>query len=145
LIDPLYVVELIGRYSNQTNPPLIRVSTAVVFGPLARPRIHNAQKRLGPDKVTQLIADYQAGEPSTALMVKYQLGKGTVLKILKDHDVTMRRQGFPTDRLPEAIQLYKQGWSTERIGDHLGCDKETVRQALMRSGVKVRNPGRPTA
>lgn len=137
-VDLLYLVELIGRYSNQTIGPLIHISTTVEPGPLARPRVHNAQKRLGPDKVAQLIADYQAGEPSTALTQRYHLGKGTVLKILKDHGITMRRQGFPTDRLQEAIQCYAGGWSTQRIGDHLSCDKESVRQALLRVGITLR-------
>jgi hypothetical protein len=58
----------------------------------------------------------------------------------------MRRQGLPHAKLPEAIQLYHSGWSTEKIGKHLGCDAETIRQNLIRAGVTMRGPhDRPKA
>jgi hypothetical protein len=68
------VVELVGRYSKLPSLPKLRRSTTV-RPPSQAPRVHNARKRLGPDAVAQLIADYDAGCPSTDLMATYGLGK----------------------------------------------------------------------
>lgn len=52
----------------------------------------------------------------------------------------MRRQGVPDDKLAEAIRLYGDGWSCRRLGERYRCDAEAVRQALRRSGIKLRKP-----
>jgi hypothetical protein len=71
-------------------------------------------------------------------MRDYHLGKGTVLGILEEHVVKMRGQGFPDDRLGEAIELYKSGQSLMRISKQFGCSAEAVRQTLLGAGVKPR-------
>lgn len=44
-------------------------------------------------------------------MRTYGLGKGTVLKLLHDHGVTVRAQGRKNIDLAEAIEYYQAGWS----------------------------------
>lgn len=56
------------------------------------PRIHKLERRLGPDVLNQLVADYQAGKSSNQLMSDYQLGKGTVLKVLHEAQVIKARK-----------------------------------------------------
>jgi DNA-directed RNA polymerase specialized sigma24 family protein len=132
------MVELLGRYSK---------TPALLPAPLARrrrssparsSRIHAARKRLGPDSVQQLVADYEAGDSTTILMRTYGLGKGTVLAILEEQGVKMRGQGIPDDRLSEVSDLYSGGLSLMRISKKLDCGAETVRQALLRAGVTLR-------
>ena len=89
--DPIFMVELMGRYSKTPEVPKLGQITHGSPEREVRPRVHNVHKRLGPELVAQLIADYQAGAPSTALMRKYKLGKGTVLSILYQAGVKMRR------------------------------------------------------
>jgi hypothetical protein len=48
------------------------------------PRVHAVHHRLSADTIQQLITDYQAGAPSTQLMLTYNLGKGTVLRLLRE-------------------------------------------------------------
>ena len=71
-------------------------------------------------------------------MAKYGVGKGTVLKLLRDHGAKVRGQGL-TD-VPAAIQLYELGWSLKQIGNHYDCDAETVRKALKAARVVMRSP-----
>jgi len=73
-------------------------------------------------------------------MTKYKLGKGTVLKLLRKQGVKLRAQGLSNPELPEAIRLYKSGWSLQRVGDQFDCSAETVRQALRAAGVVIRGP-----
>lgn len=101
-------------------------------------RRHKAAQRLDSATISELIRDYDDGIPTTQLTAKYQLGKGTVIKLLHEHGVVMRRQGLPRERLAEAMRLYVNGWSTEKIGRQLDCDAETVRQTLIRHGVVMR-------
>jgi DNA-directed RNA polymerase specialized sigma24 family protein len=46
----------------------------------------------------------------------------------------------PAALLDEAIRLYGDGWSCQRLAERYGCDAETVRQALKRAGVRLRAP-----
>jgi DNA-directed RNA polymerase specialized sigma24 family protein len=54
--------------------------------------------------------------------------------------VQLRRQGIPADRVDEAVRLYGDGWSCQRLAERYGCDAETVRQALKRRTVRLRSP-----
>lgn len=93
--------------------------------------------------MAQLIADYQAGEPTTALMVKYQIGKGTVLGILESHRVERRRnKGLTAKQAEEAIRLYQEGWSLVRVGQRFGRQHTIILDVLKRAGVPRRpRPG----
>jgi DNA-directed RNA polymerase specialized sigma24 family protein len=42
--------------------------------------------------------------------------------------VRLRRQGVPADHNDEAVQLYGDGWSCQRLAQRFDCDAETVRQ-----------------
>jgi hypothetical protein len=101
-------------------------------------RIHDARRRLSPEIIQQLIHDYEAGQSTPALMTTYGLGKGAVLRLLEEAGVQRRGQGQKNIQLEEAIQLYEQGWSLVNLAVRYDCNGETVRQALMGAGVKLR-------
>src|SRR6478609_8314050 len=61
------------------------------------------------DKDRAAIAQaYRDGIPSTALCREYQLGKSTVLQILAEAGVPMRRQPLTDAQIDEAAQLYEE-------------------------------------
>ena len=134
------LVEVVQRYSKLANLSKIGHLTAGRAVPIAPRRIHAAQKRLGPERLAQLVADYQAGHPSTTLMQTYGLGKGTVLKLLRQHGVQLRCQGARTIDIEQATELYQSGWSLKQLGALFGCDAETVRKTLQAAGVELRSP-----
>jgi hypothetical protein len=133
----------VGRYSKLPEPRAFGDFTPAARPPRPVPRIHNAEKRLGPDLVDQLIADYRAGEPSTALMSKYQLGKGTVLGILENHGASRRNQPLTPEQCDEAIELYLAGWSMAKVGRHFSRAHTVIRDLLKRQNItRVRRPAR---
>src|SRR5712691_5988160 len=90
-------VELLHRYSKLPNLSKIGQSSHPRSMPIAHPRTHRIRKRLSTQTITQLVADYEAGASSTALMKKYQLGKGTVLKILRQAGVIRQQRKLTTE------------------------------------------------
>ncbi|MGW4126042.1 helix-turn-helix domain-containing protein [Nocardia sp. NPDC004711] len=96
-------------------------------------------QRLGQETIRQIVARYEAGEPSTALMSAFGLSKGSLLKVLRDAGVAMRNQGLSPEQINEAEQLYGAGWSLARIGEKLGVDHGTVWRRLKERGVPMRD------
>jgi hypothetical protein len=90
--------------------------------------------------VAQLVADYETGAPSTKLMQKYHLGKGSVLNLLRSQGAKLRSQGLSESDLPEAIASYEACWSLKHIGAQFDCNAETVRKELHKAGVAIRKP-----
>jgi hypothetical protein len=99
----------------------------------------SVRERLGPEGIAQLVADYQAGEPSTSLTKKYEVGKGTVLRLLREHGAKMRRQPISAEEAAIAIELYQQGWSLARVGKHLGREHTAIREVLERAAIPRRD------
>ena len=54
--------------------------------------------------------------------------------------IRLRRQGIPADQLHEAIQLYGEGWSCQRLAERYGCNATTVWRVLQQAGVRLRPP-----
>lgn len=104
------------------------------------PRVHAVERRLDQLTRQELIAAYIAGSPTTALMEQHNLGKGTVLGILRRAGVEMRNQGLDFAELPRAIALYESGLSLKRVAEQVACDAETVRKELKAAGVRLRQP-----
>lgn len=107
--------------------------------PTARPRSKQAQRRLAPDQVTELLAAYQGGSTVLELAASYGVHRTTVTGLLKRHGVPFRPPGLDPADLPEAIRLYEAGWSLARLGQHFGVTgHNTISDALRKAGVTIR-------
>jgi hypothetical protein len=136
-------VELVQRYSKFPSIARFPSSSPMTGVPIERTgrsthRVHNVRKRLGSDVISQLIADYEAGASTPALMKRYKISKGTVLRLLQSHGITMRHQQMTDAEITEAIQLYQQGWSLAQVGEKLGRNPSTIQGVLERAGVPRR-------
>lgn len=131
---------VIGRYAKIPPPLKIRLSAGCRRPEATPKRIHAARRRLGPEIIAQLAADYESGRSTTWLMQTYGLGKGTVLGLLEEYGVQLRNQGVPPDQLDEIIRLYRSGLSLAKVAASFGCSAETARRALMAAGVRLRAP-----
>jgi uncharacterized protein (DUF433 family) len=98
------------------------------------------QRRLAPEQVERLVAEYENGADMKTLAAHWGLHRTTVAAQLRRAGVELRRQGIPDHRLYEAIRLYGQGWSCQHLAERYRCDDETLRQALRRAGVVLRAP-----
>lgn len=143
------------RYSNLDTPSktLQILRTAGLISPDGRPiprsdrstdQVKPAQpfkldQRLKPEIVAEIVATYEAGEPSTVIAASYGLSKGSVIRLLRDSGVTIRNQGLTDDQIAEAAQLYALGLSLAKIGARFDVDHGTVWRALKKRGVKMRD------
>lgn len=138
-------MELTGASSNQ-NALFSRLAEALPAllrrkKPTAKPaRQRQAQRRLTALQVEQLAVEYLAGDDMTVLAAHWGLHRTTVAGHLRRAGIELRRQGIPTERVNEAIRLYGEGWSLERLAGRYCCDDETVRQTLKRAGFHLRKP-----
>jgi hypothetical protein len=98
------------------------------------------QRRLTPQQVARLVAEYEVGADMKALAARWHMHRGTVAAHLRRAGVALRRTGVPNDRLDEAVRLYGEGWSLQRLAERYRCDDETVRQLLKRADVQQRKP-----
>lgn len=149
------------RYSNLDTPSktLQILRTAGLISPDGRPvdrsdrsveKIEPPQpfkldQRLKPAILAEIVARYEAGEPSTAIAASYGLSKGSVIRLLREAGVLIRNQGLTGGQIAEAAQLYASGLSLAKIGVKFGVDHGTVWRQLTKRGVKMRDThGRPT-
>ena len=103
-------------------------------------RERQVQRRLTAEQVDQLRSEYRAGASMKDLAKQWRLHRTTVAAHLRRGGVALRRQGVPDARLSEAVRLYGEGWSCQRLAERHSCDDETVRQALKRAGGPLRAP-----
>jgi uncharacterized protein (DUF433 family) len=103
-------------------------------------RARQVQRRLTPEQVDQLVAEYQAGDSMLQLAKSWRLHRTTVAEHLGRAGIAVRQRGISTERLGDAARLYQDGWSCQRLASHFGCNAETMRQALKQAGVQLRAP-----
>ena len=118
--------------------PARSVQTNCKTGPL----LHQAQKRLDPEQVARLIADYRAGELVNDLVNAYGIHRSTVLDHLKRQGVRRRRSRLTIPDIEKIVGLYASGESVETIAVELRIGATTVRRALVKAGVELRRRGR---
>ena len=140
----LLLVDLISRYSKlqqpHESPDLQRILGAAQQGRSGQPaKVRDLGRRLGQAKIDQLAADYQSGTPTTQLMAEYGISKASVLKLLADAGVPMRRQPLTAAQVTEAVDLYQAGLSLAKVSELLTLPHESVRRALIDAGVRMRS------
>lgn len=148
--DPVFArkVEVVQRYSKHdlTGVALDRLRATLAAGihrrhPNAgrRPPRHKLDQRANrADVAAQVVADYQAGVPTTQLTTKYGLGKSSVLRYLREAEVTMRKQPLTDAEVAEASELYAAGLSVTQVGAALNLNPSTIWRTLTAGGVVMR-------
>lgn len=137
-------MEVLRRYSRYPKPPELsqevarRSSTVSTSPPPVRNRVHKLEQRLAPEVIAQLVAEYEAGTPTTKLTEQFGLSKGAVLKLLHEAGASMRQQALSERELAEARLLYESGLSLVAVGERVSRHHTTVHLALRRAGVAMR-------
>lgn len=54
---------------------------------------HRVDRRLSAETIAELVQAYRDGEGTPTLRRRYGLSQGSVLKLLREHSVTMRSSG----------------------------------------------------
>lgn len=146
------VVGAVFLYSNlgrpHRTPEELASLTAIVRDGTLRPidkfRIDNVTRRLGTEKIAELIADYQSGISSGELTTKYALAKGTVLRLLEDEGVLRQRQSLSDSQVVNLVSGYVDDKkSIAKLAAESGIAGTTIRRALISAGVEMRPRGWP--
>ncbi|WP_220139910.1 hypothetical protein [Nocardia huaxiensis] len=89
----------------------------------------------------ELARDYLRGLTVYELAEKYSIRRQTVSEHLHRMGVPMRQQGLSEQQVDRAVELYLgERLTLKQVGAKLGADAGTVRLALLRRGVRMREP-----
>jgi len=122
-----------------------RVGATISCRPVPPDGSRQVQRRLPPAEIEELVAGYLAGATAVVLAAKHSIHRTTVLILLERHRVSRRGRVLNSDLIERAVSLYASGLSCASIGKELQVNSETVRQALLKAGIAMRRPGRPSA
>lgn len=101
------------------------------------------RRRLSDGRVAELVALYRSGVGTPALSKRFGISKPSVLELLHDHGVRMRRQPLTMTQRARAVQLYKEGLAIKPIAAELDSSFGAVHRVLKAEGVPLRpRPGR---
>jgi transposase len=101
------------------------------------------QRRLGSCKgirrARRLVADYRTGSKVRNLANHYRISRSTVLEHITQAGVRKHYAALIPAEIAEAAQLYRSGRSLTAVGEHFGVNASTVRSALQKGGVEMRD------
>lgn len=101
------------------------------------------RRRLSDEQVAELVELYRSGVGTPALSERFGISKPSVLELLHDHGVRMRRQPLTRVQRARAVRLYEEGFAIKPIAAELGSSYGAVHRVLQASGVRLRpRPGR---
>jgi transposase-like protein len=103
------------------------------------PKPRRKWTRLTPEQRQDVVDRYRAGEHTTTIAKSFDVAKSTIIKVLRDNDVPMRRQAMTPEQVTEGVQLYvDEELSLSHVAERLGVVQETMRLALLDVGVTLR-------
>jgi DNA invertase Pin-like site-specific DNA recombinase len=132
-----------GRYSNQ-GEMASDLQELLDITPEPAPIVERKEKqfhhRLYPEEIQRLIADYRSGVKVKELAIRYQISRNTVIEHVKQAGgVRHRYPALLPAEIAVAVQLYQSGQSLVTVGKHFGINASTVRSALLRAGLEMRD------
>ncbi|SIJ89493.1 Transposase and inactivated derivatives, IS30 family [Mycobacteroides abscessus subsp. bolletii] len=97
---------------------------------------------MSTNDITKIITRYNAGNTTQHIATYYGISKTRVATILRDHGITIRRQGLTTEQVTEAATLYAAGQSLAQIGARFGVSHTTIAAELRKQRIQLRpRPG----
>lgn len=99
------------------------------------------QRRLSVVEEKRLVELYVGGGSVHELGEKFGVTRQCVSAVVKRHGVKLHYRVLDGERLAEAVRLYREGWSLERLGAHFEVSAKTVLNRFVASGVERRPVG----
>lgn len=100
------------------------------------------RRRLTDQQVAELVELYRSGVGTPALSERFGISKPSVLELLHERGVRMRRQPLTKTQRTRAVQLYEEGLAIKPIAAELGSSFGAVHRVLKAEGVRLRpRPG----
>jgi len=136
-------VEVIGRYSKLPEQGE-RVRDLLEMVPKGASEVNartkkQVQRRMRPSEIEDLVAGYQDGRTVYELADQFRIHRDTVSKLLAREGVPRRYRILDTAAIQHAADLYRSGQSLATIGQRLQVNPTTVRAAVLKAGVRMRD------
>lgn len=129
----------VGLRGFRLNPAVL---TYVVNVPSIRParrrgrgRERRIRKRLEPDTIERLVADYVAGATAAELSKRYGLAKSSVLRLVRQAGEPVRYPRLSAIETAKLVALYEAGLPQKDIAERLRRSPGTVWHCLRRVGL----------
>lgn len=97
-----------------------------------------SRRFLSTDDVADITHLYEAGGTTKQIGDRFGISKARVAAVLREQNVSIRRQGLTHEQIADAAALYVQGKSLAWLGDYFDVSPMTVSAALRRHGVQPR-------
>jgi DNA-binding CsgD family transcriptional regulator len=148
----MHVVQVTGQLSNQVRERLTRLRKGATRPDL--PILHpdplttkckptaptrRRQHRLSPSEASALIEAVTDGAAIGELARQYGIDRSTVLDHVNRPQARRHAPALNQAEVEVAAALYRAGQSFREVGVQLGVHASTVRQYLLREGVKPRD------
>ncbi|WP_196810959.1 hypothetical protein [Arthrobacter sp. 35W] len=133
-----------GRhYESRLDKILAATIKSVAVRKPRQPRAKSSAKivhRLTVDDQVNIAARYQQGCSSRQLAEAYKVSKTSIVILLRESGIPIRRQGLSDFKADDIAKHYAAGASLAAIGNVYGVSADTVRKLLLRQGITLRNP-----
>ena len=101
------------------------------------------RRRLTDEQVAEMVGLYESGVGTPALCKQFGISKPSVLELLHDRGVQMRRQPLTKAQRTRAVAPYEEGFAIKPIAAELGSSFGAVHRVLKAESVRLRpRPGR---
>jgi hypothetical protein len=121
-------------------PAKLQVSGGVERSETGPKVVRRIGLRLSAELRAEIVQQYRGGIPTASLCELHGLGKSTVLKLLAEAGVQMRRQPLSEPEIEAAARLFADGRSLSRVSAELGIAQSSLQLAFKQRGVEVRLP-----
>lgn len=147
------MVGRVGADSNKLRPLLPTLEqlrklasdneNAPLGGAFAAPVPRRIRRRISPSTIDEIVRRYESGQGTPKLCEEFGISKPSMLDLLHERGVQMRRQSLSVAQRARVVQLYEQGVAIKPIAEKLGSSFGTVHRVLVAEGIRLRpRPGR---
>ena len=99
------------------------------------------QRAFTPEETQKIIMAYQSGKASYELGTEFNCSKTTIVKLLKQQGVPLRKSGRTRAKVDDkkVIRMYKEMHTIKEISKNLNVDTQVISRCLKENGVKLRS------
>ncbi len=142
----IMLVGVVYLCSNNSATPVTPTQIREILGAIGdsprkfQPRVRRSWNRLSDEARDEVAVRYEGGDTTTQLAEDYGVAKSTIIGILRERKVVVRRQSLSPEQVKAAAQLYESGLSLSQVAERLKVNQETMRVAIIAAGVHLRPP-----
>lgn len=141
-----FSVDIVYLCSNKSTTSVTAAEIQRISGAIGdserkfQPRVKRGWNRLNDDQRAEVAHRYESGATTTQLAKVYGVAKSTIIGILSEKNIVVRRQPLTPEQVSEAARLYRSGLSLSQVATKLQVNQETMRVAILKVGVALREP-----